>query len=318
MVRIATLTLNPAIDASSQADAVTHTHKVRTTGARFAPGGGGINVARVLDRLGADVEALYLAGGLTGPLLGGLLDQSGIAHRPIAIAGDTRISMTIFERRTGLEYRFVPAGPALTNAECQRCLDQVGALECSWLVLSGSLPAGVADDFYARIVAAVRARGIAVVLDSSGPVLKATLAAGGVRLVKPSLGELEQIAGHTLDDADAILAAARAVVATGGARTVAVTMGSRGALLVEAERTLMLSALDVPVCSAVGAGDSFVAAMTHGLVLGWDVEQAFRLGMAAGTAAVLTPGTELCRLADVERLARMLGVTEPIACERSG
>lgn len=310
MVRIATLTLNPTIDGSSEAETVVHTRKVRTANERFAPGGGGINVARVLARLGAETEAVYLAGGVTGPVLNGLLDRAGLCHRAIPIDGDTRISLTILERHSGREYRFVPQGPEVSAAECQACLDSIAGLECAWLVLSGSLPPGVPADFYARIVAAVRARGINVVLDTSGPALAATLAGGALRLVKPSLDELAQLAGHPLDDPAKIIAAARAVVAAGGAETVAISLGQDGALLVEAGLTLMLPAIPVSPRSAVGAGDSFLAAMTFGLSRGWDVEQAFRLGLAAGAAAVLTPGTDLCHRQDVVRLAATIGVDD--------
>lgn len=310
MVRIATLTLNPTIDGSSVAETVAHTSKVRTADERFAPGGGGINVATVLGRLGMDAEAVYLAGGITGPVLRGLLDRAGLVHRAVPIAGDTRISLAIFERATGHEYRFVPQGPVVSAAEWGACLDVVAGLDCSWLVLSGSLPRGAPDDLYARIVEIASSCGMAVVLDTSGAALKAALARGGVRLAKPSLGELEEIVGHALDDEAQIVAAARAVVDAGGAETMAVSMGERGALLVEAGRVLRLPAIAVEARSAVGAGDSFVAAMTFGLARGWDAEQAFRLGIAAGTAAVMTPGTDMCRREDVVRLAAMIGVDD--------
>jgi 6-phosphofructokinase 2 len=308
MSRIVTLTLNPTIDGSSDAETVQHTRKVRTSHERFDPGGGGINVARVLARLGSDCEAVYLAGGVTGPVLGGLLDRAGLNHRVIPIAGDTRVSLAVHERQSGKEYRFVPQGPQVSEVEYRRCLESIGTLECSWLVLSGSLPPGVPDDFYGRVVEIARRRGIAVVLDTSGAALKATLAQGGVRLVKPSLGELEQLAGRPLPDRDQVVAAAQDVVASGGAETVAISMGHRGALLVEAGRVLALPALPVEARSAVGAGDSFVAAMTFGLAAGWESERAFRLGLAAGTAAVLTPGTDLCHRADIERFAAAMGV----------
>jgi 6-phosphofructokinase 2 len=265
-------------------------------------------VATVLARLGAESEAVYLAGGITGPVLGGLLDRAGLRHRAVPIAGDTRISLAIFERSTGHEYRFVPQGPLISEAEWMDCLELVRTLDCSWLVLSGSLPRGAPDDLYARILEIARARQIAVVLDTSGAALKAALAQGGVRLAKPSLGELEEIAGHSLDSDEQIVAAAQAVVGAGGAETIAVSLGGRGSLLVEAARVLRLPAMAVEVCSAVGAGDSLVAAMVFGLSQGWDVEQAFRLGIAAGSAAVMTPGTDMCHREEVERLAALIGV----------
>lgn len=309
MAGIVTLTLNPTIDGSSEADTVKHTHKVRTTNERFDPGGGGINVARVLSRLGSDVEALYLAGGVTGSVLGGLLERAGLQHRPIQITGDTRISLAVYEKQSGKEYRFVPQGPEITTVECQQCLDAVQQIECAWLVLSGSLPRGVPDDFYARIVEVARDRGIRVVLDTSGKALKDTLARGGVHLVKPSLGEMEQLVGRPLRDQDVLAEAAMAIVENGGAEIVVVSMGHEGAMLVQAGHVLALPAIPVEARSAVGAGDSFVAAMTYGLAMGRPAEDAFRLGIAGGTAAVLTPGTDLCHRHDVERLAATIGVS---------
>lgn len=308
MAGIVTFTLNPTIDNSSEADTVQHTHKVRTTGEKFDPGGGGINVARVLSRLGSEVEAVYFAGGVTGSVLCGLLDRTGLRHRYVTIAGDTRISLAVYETRSGKEYRFVPQGPEIKASECRECLDLVRKIECSWLVLSGSLPRGVPDDFYAQIVDIVRGRGIRVVLDTSGAALKSTLAQGGVHLVKPSLGEMEQLVDRCLSDRDELVEAATAIIENGQAKIVVVSMGHNGAMLVQAGRVLALPAIPVEPLSAVGAGDSFVAAMTHGLAAGRPVEQAFRLGIAAGTAAVLTPGTDLCHRSDVERLAATIGV----------
>jgi 6-phosphofructokinase 2 len=184
----------------------------------------------------------------------------------------------------------------------------VEATDCSWLVLSGSLPRGVPDDFYARIVEPARRRGIRVVLDTSGAALKATLTHGGVHLVKPSLGEMEHLVGRSLKDKGALAEAATAIVESGGAEIVAVSMGHEGAMLVRAGHVLSLPAIPVEARSAVGAGDSFVAAMTYGLAMGRAPEDAFQLGIAAGTATVLTPGTDLCHRGDVERLASALGV----------
>lgn len=308
MPEILTLTLNPSIDLASEAETVRHTHKVRTQAERFDPGGGGINVARVLARLGSEVQALYLAGGVTGSVLQGLLQRCGTPHRALPIDGDTRISLAVHERSSGHEYRFVPQGPAVSDAECQQCLDLLQQLPCRYLVLSGSLPRGVPADFYARVVAAVRSRGTQVVLDTSGPALRATLAAGGVTLVKPSWGELEELVGQPLREAPALQAAAQGIVARGEAQVVAVSLGHEGALLAHAGGLLRLPALPVQARSAVGAGDSFVAAMTHGLARGLPLEQAFKLGMAGGTAAVLTPGTDLCHAEQVWHLAAVLGV----------
>ena len=305
MQSIVTLTLNPAIDGSSDAPRVRPTHKIRTTNTCYDPGGGGINVARVVQRLGGAVRAVYLAGGVTGGVLDSLLDRDGIARRRIDIAGHTRISQAVHETETGLEYRFVPDGPEVSEAEWQSCLAAMSGTDCDYLVLSGSLPRGVPADFYARLVKQ-SGGGKRILLDTSGAALRRTLEGGGVFLVKPSRGELEQFAGRSLDGDEALLEAARGIVRSGHAEHVAVTLGHLGALLVSAAGELRLPAIDVEVRSAVGAGDSFLGAATFALASGESVEAAFRLGLAAGTAAVMTPGTGLCRPEDIKAVRQLL------------
>jgi 6-phosphofructokinase 2 len=306
MQPIVTLTLNPAIDGASEAERVQPTRKIRTSGDRYDPGGGGVNVARVVTQLGGAALPVYLAGGATGDVLDELMRQRGLPFRRVPIAGHTRIAMNVFERATGLEYRFVPEGPEVTPGEWLECLAVVDAIDADWLVISGSRPRGLPDDCFVTLVRRAAARGTRVVLDSSGPALAATLAAGGLTLVKPSIGEFRALTGLPLVDADEVAEAARALVESGRAAIVAVTMGHEGAVLASREATFRRAAPPVPVRSATGAGDSFVAAMTLALAEGRPVAHAFLFGMAAGSATVMLPGTELARPEDVERLHREL------------
>ncbi|MBO9724659.1 MAG: 1-phosphofructokinase family hexose kinase [Novosphingobium sp.] len=300
MKSIATLTMNPTIDVSYDVGQVRHTHKMRTENEHYAPGGGGINVARVFVRLGGHARCFYLSGGATGPALDGLIDLHQLVRTRISIAGPTRIAADILEHDTGKEYRFTPAGPHVGEAEWQECLDRLAEADCDVLVMSGSLPPGVPDDFYARVSRLMRERGREVVLDSSGKALAAGIAEGGLLLVKPSQGELQDYTGSKLEDVEAIGKAAMAIVESGKARLVAVTMGHEGAVLARADGPVFLPALKIDAASAVGAGDSFVAAMVHALCRGDSELEAFRRGMAAGSAAVLRAGTDLARPADIE------------------
>ncbi|MBD3729219.1 MAG: 1-phosphofructokinase family hexose kinase [Sphingomonadales bacterium] len=304
MMNIATLTMNPTIDVAYEVETLRHTHKMRCDTERADPGGGGINVARVFVRLGGNATCYYLSGGATGAALDGLLDLHLLVRRPVRIEGHTRVATNVFETSSGKEYRFVPEGPRVGEGEWQACLDMVAQAQCDYLVASGSLPPGVPDDFYARLVPIAQSRGIRLVLDTSGPAMAAGLAAGGVHLVKPSAGELRQLAGRELAGPDEVGAAALELVDQGRAELVAVTMGHEGGILASAAGAQFVPALPVEAKSAVGAGDSFLAGMVWALARGWEAFDAFRFGMAAGSAAVLTPGTDLCRPADVERLYR--------------
>jgi len=306
-MRVATLTMNPAIDGACEAETVFPTHKIRTHDERYDPGGGGINVARVLARLGEAVEVIYLAGGATGALLDELLDQHGLERFRVPIRDHTRQSLAVYERSSGKEFRFVPDGPLVTPGEWQAAFDHVAGLDHGWLVASGSLPRGVPVDFYARLAAAVAGRDMRVVVDTSGPALAAALEQGGLYLVKPSQGEFEALIGRTLPDAQAVGEAALELVHAGKAAHVAVSMGHEGAVLAHAGGVIVRPALKVAVKSATGAGDSFVGGMVHGFLRGEDAGQAFRWGMAAGTAAVLSPGTDLCHPDAVRQMWTALG-----------
>ena len=305
--RIATLTLNPTIDTALEAEAMVHTDKIRTAGERLDPGGGGINVARVLVRFGAPVAAIFMAGGSTGRLLDRLLQREGVERICVPIAGETRVSVTVYERSTGHEYRLVPEGPVLSEPEWQECLRQIGETECDWFVASGSLPGGVPHDFYARVAEILRDHATRFVVDAPAGQLAPALAGGGLFLVKPSRDELEQLSGAALTEIESVVEAARRIVSDGSAQNVAVSLGGDGAVLVDGSGAFVMPAALVAARSAVGAGDSFLAAMTYAFASGADRSTALRLGVAAGAAATLSPGTDLCHPWDVTRLAAELG-----------
>jgi 6-phosphofructokinase 2 len=309
-VSVRTVTLNPSIDVSSDVERIEPTVKMRTTNERMDPGGGGINVARVLHRFGVRVEALFLAGGATGAVLDALLERQGLAARAVPIGDDTRTSLSVLETSTGREFRFVPVGPEVSEAELAAMLTAAGD-DCDFIVASGSLPPGAPDDFYARMAQRIPGRA-QFVLDTSGPELKAALAAGGLFLVKPSKGELEQLVGHPLVSREAIAECGSAIVARGSTRRIVVTCGRDGAIMADADGAWFMPALQVETRSTVGAGDSFLAGMIYGFATGKDAFGSFRLGAACGAASALSPGTGLAHPDDVQRLLQNISDPVPI------
>lgn len=303
MADVITLTMNPAIDLSVSVERVAPYHKLRCEAERRDPGGGGINVARVIKRMGGDVTAMYPTGGALGALLRRLVDQEGIPGLTIPISGETREDFTVLEHSTGSQYRFVLPGPHFTEQECSACLEMFGGIDggARFVVGSGSLPPGVPDDFYGRIAQMAKEAGRKTVIDSSGPPLRAALQAG-VYLVKPSLNEFRLLMGDPLERETDWIRTCRFLVDKGRTEVVALTLGDQGALLVTRDRVLRAPALPIKPVSIVGAGDSFLGAMIWSLASGHPMETAFRYGMAAGSAALLMPGTELCLREDVERL----------------
>lgn len=297
------LCMNPAVDLATGTERVQPTHKLRCTDTLHDAGGGGVNVARVLKRLGTPADLLTTAGGPTGEWLHQRLQKDGLPATLLPIAQDSRISFTVHEAATGAEFRFVMPGPHMQEAEWRAFLGHLEALDPwpRWIVASGSLPPGVPVNFYARLAALCWQRGTELVLDAAGPPLAAALDEG-VGLVKPNLRELRGITGQPLAQPPEWEAAAVALVRSGKARAVALTLGHRGAVLATADGLWRADPLPIPVASAVGAGDSFVGGMVWALCQGASPQDAFAWGVAAGSAALLTAGTGLCDPGQVRAL----------------
>lgn len=302
MPTIATVTMNPTVDLSYEVNKVIPTRKIRGVSERIDPGGGGINVARVFTRLGGKATCYYVSGGASGTTLDGLLGALPFSCFPMRIAGNSRIGVNIFELETGLEYRFLPPGPEVAEHEWAAALHKLEEIEAEYLVASGSLPRGMPADFYAHITRLADRKGIKMVLDTSGPPLREGLAGAPVHFVKPNLREFQELVGRELAGKDQVIEAAREYVTTGRTEIIVVTMDIDGAVLVTKDDEFYLPAMDVPAKSAIGAGDSFIAGMLYRLAEGDNVRDAFRFGMAAGSAAMLTVGTELAQPADIARL----------------
>lgn len=310
MSAIVTLTMNPALDVSTTTNRVEPTDKLRCGPPRYDPGGGGINVARVVTILGGEAAAVYPAGGPTGEMLRRSLDAIGLVQHVVPISDATRESFTVSESETGKQYRFVLPGPTLSASELRRCLDAVGVLDPrpAYLVASGGFPPGaVPADLSADIVDLAKQTGARLFLDTSQAMRHAPK--GGVFLMKPNLRELSWMLGRTIGGrADQVLAA-RSLVQDGHAEVIVLSLGADGALLVTDTIAEYFQAPDVPIRSAVGAGDSMVGAIVFALDHGWSLTDAVRYGVAAGAATIMTPGTELCRREDVERLFKAMSAS---------
>jgi 6-phosphofructokinase 2 len=300
--RIVTLCMNPALDITTSTEVVLPTDKMRCGATRYDPGGGGINVAHVAQVLGATATAVFPGGGPTGELVDNLLVAEGLTTDRITIGGATRESFTIDELGTGRQYRFVLPGPRLTLSEQTECLLRLrrAANSAAIVVASGSLPPGVPEDFYQQIADICLDLDAMFLLDASGGGL--THIISGVFLLKPSLRELREAAGRELTTDAEQLAAARALIDRGAAQYVLVSRGAQGALLASRDGGQLFAPATVPSGSGVGAGDAMVAGVAVGLTRGWPLVEAVRLGIAAGAAMLLTPGTAPCTRADTERL----------------
>ncbi|WP_047307179.1 1-phosphofructokinase [Rhodopseudomonas palustris] len=312
MADIVTLTPNPAIDLSTSVERLVPSRKLRCAAQKRDPGGGGINVARVVRRFGGDVEAIFPAGGFTGKLLKLLLDEESVPSRIVEAVAETREDFSVSENATGEQYRFVLPGLPLAEHEWRGMLDTLAATSPAPKIVigSGSLPPGVPVDFYAQAAAVAKQLGAKFFLDTSGKPLTAALAQG-VTLIKPNLREMQELAGRPLGCEKEWVDAARAHIKAGQVEIVALSLGHLGALLVTRDEALRSPALPVTPVSTVGAGDSFLGAIAYRLAQGGSIADAFRLGLAAGSATLTVHGTQLCGPDEVERLYAQV-IIEPI------
>lgn len=298
---IATVTINPAIDIFVNVAKVEATKKLRCSAPKRDPGGGGINVARVAHRLGRKVVAIYPTGGALGKLLHRLIEREGIDSVVTPSHVETRENFTAFEEDSGQQYRFVLPGSKLHRAEWEACLEKLSTLpqKPNIVVASGSMPPGVPDDFFASVARCAKHLGAKIVIDTSGPALKAVLDEG-VTLIKPNLVELADFVGSPLETDSERVEAARELIDAKHTEIVALTLGDDGALLVSRDGAWRAEPMAIEVVSAVGAGDSFLGGMVAAIDAGQTLVEAFRVGVAAGSAAVMSPGTELCHESDVK------------------
>jgi 6-phosphofructokinase 2 len=240
-----------------------------------------------------------------------LFDQEGLTHHPVAVNGWSRENLIVQEESTGQQYRFGMPGPDFAEEEWQRCISELSNIKPKpdYIVASGSLPPGVPPDFYARIVRRGKDMNAKVIVDTSGEALSLALKEG-VFLIKPNIREFRDLVGQDVKEGSQIKIAARRFVESGQSEVVVISLGASGALMVSKDVVENIVPPTVPIISKVGAGDSMVAGIVLSLSLDRPLKEAVRFGIAAGTAAVMTPGTELCRREDTERLYQEMVVSK--------
>lgn len=301
---ILTVTFNPALDKSFTVKELLPARKLACTKPVFEAGGGGINVARAIKRLGGDVNALFLAGGPNGEELSRILDEKKVPFFRVATKCATRENIIVSSCTPAAQYLFDLPGPAVTRAEWKRCLDVVRQSNCRFIVVSGSLPPGIPLTIYRDIAVVARKKDAKLLVDASGPALQAALEAG-VFLIKPNLREITNLAGSDATEA-AATGAAQKLIADGHCSYVMISLGASGALLVGKDNTTHFHPPHISVKSTVGAGDSLLAGLVLALSQNKTIEEAAAFGVACGTAATLNEGTALCGKTQAKRLYRIM------------
>jgi 6-phosphofructokinase 2 len=302
MSQIVTITFNPSIDKSATVPKMIPEKKLSCSEPRFEPGGGGINVARAIKKLGGEATAIYPAGGYTGKFFNGLLAKEKIPSIVIEIENPLRENVIVLEESSNNQYRFGFPGAKLSSNEWQQCIDAIDEIENSeFLVASGSLPEGVPDDIFARLANIAKKKDLKLVVDTSKAALKHA-ANEGVFMLKPNLNELSLLLGRKELTINEVASAGKEVIEKKYCEVLLVSLGAEGAMLFTQNKELRVSPPKVEKKSTVGAGDSMVAGFVLRLSQGKNFEEALRYGVACGTAATMHPGTGLCNKKDADDL----------------
>ena len=306
MPAIITVTFNPAIDKGTSVPVLIPEKKLKCALPVYEPGGGGINVARAIKKLGGEATAIYLAGGCTGKTFTQLLTDESVDSIVTATKESIRENLIVLDTASNLQYRFGMPGQEISESEWQQCLQSIEEItDVEYIVASGSLSPGIPTDIFARIALIARKKNARLIVDTSGEALKEAVAAG-VYLIKPNLGELSMLLGKEELNIELVDDAAKEVIEKGNCEVVVVSMGPAGAMLVTKELALQIMPPAVKRKSTVGAGDSMVAGIVLSLTRNKSLTEAVQYGVACGTAATMNPGTELCRKEDAEHLYKLI------------
>lgn len=302
MSHVVTITLNPCIDKSLQVSLLVPDKKMHCDSPRIDPGGGGINVARGITRLGGDVTAIYFEGGEHGQILTEMLSGEQIPIIPIKIENYTRESWMVLEKSTNKQYRFIMPGPVISEFEWRACLSKLESIqEVKYIVISGSIPAGIPIDLFDSIGEIADNKKAKLIVDTSGESLKSALRRG-VYMIKPNLNELASLVDAFGLNDKTLIAAVQEIISRGYCEIVVVSLGAAGAMAITNEKVCEIRPPSVKIKSTVGAGDSMVAGIVQSLVDYRSLEEAVKYGVACGTAATMNSGTELFHRKDAENL----------------
>ena len=302
MCTILTITFSPCIDKSFSIAELIPEKKLRGSIPKTEPGGGGINVARVLARLGAKAIALYPSGGYTGKALDQLMAKELIPVISVETQNETRENIIVLETSTNKQFRFTLPAPGLNEKELEEIFGRMEEIRrLDFIVVSGSLPANISPNMFSEIDAIARKKKAKVIVDTSGEALKHAVDQG-VYLIKPNVSELAHLTGKEYLQADEIVEQAKNIIKTKNCEIIVVSLNAAGAMLVTNDKSIQIAPPAVNVKSTVGAGDSMVAGIVFALSGGEDIKTAVQYGVACGTAATLNAGTELCHKKDVEIL----------------
>lgn len=306
MTDILTVTVNPAIDIATATDCVVPGPKLRCGPARIDPGGGGVNVARAISRLGGKAKAIVAVGGPTGESLIAMVRADDVFPIPVTVSGQTRQNLAVTDNATGEQYRFSLLSDTWTPEDENAVIAaiQTNTISDSLVVLSGGIAPGMSAGFHARVQGVLRGITSRLIIDTCEPALShlITQTTTPYYVLRLDQNEAALAAGHDLEAVTDNFAFGTKLIKSGVAEIVVIGHGAKGSVLVSRDQCLFCHAPKVKVASKIGAGDAFVGAFTLSLSRQEPLETALQRGVAAACATVATEGTALCTLQATQAL----------------
>lgn len=301
---IYTLTLNPSLNKAIEVEEFVYDDVNTILEERRSAEGKGFDVSRVIRELGGQSVALGFVGGYNGLEVEGRLAAEGMLCDLTRVNGETRLSVSIHQQRKKTHTLLSAPAARVTDFEVAVLFNRIKQIpRGSFLVMTGKLPPGLDDGFYAQVVTTLKSREVKTFLDADGEVLKEGVHAGPY-LVKPNVHEFGRLVESPLKDPEEVAKAASACL--GLVDLVVVSMGAKGAVGVSRDETCFVSPPRVNVKSSIGAGDALLAGLVFALSEGASFKDALSLGVACGTASTLNAGPAVCTREDVYTITKQI------------
>jgi 6-phosphofructokinase 2 len=299
---IYTITLNPILDRIVEVEELMYDDVNVVVEEKKYPGGKGIDVSRVIKELGGQSLAMGFVGGYNGLEIVGRLVNEGVMCDFTKIHNETRAHITIFQRKKKLQTLLGTLCPEISQIEVDEFFRKVQEIPAnSYAIISGNIPQGMSDSFYAQLITTLKERDVKVILDTDEEALKRGADAGPY-LLKPNIHEFSRLVKTNVSEIEDIIKYARPY--EDKIKYIVVSMGAKGVVGISKEGNYHVIPPKINVRSSIGAGDSLVAGIIFALSENTPFEDALLLGVACGTASALNPGSDLCNKNDIDMIKK--------------
>jgi 1-phosphofructokinase family hexose kinase len=304
---ILTLTINPAIDRTVTVDRLVFEDRAYILSVKEDVGGRGVNASCVIHGFGTPTTAILTAGGKAGAEMEKYMKKRSFPSEIVRIENESRTNLTISDKQ-GLTVKLNELGATMSDVEVKRLRATVEKWlpKATWLMICGSLPPGVSYHFYSELIEMATRKGVKTLLDTDGDALLHGIEAKPTA-VTPNQHEAERLLNRALITRSQFVEAAQRIHAL-GAKSVLLSLGSRGAMAAEGDQMYEVLAPRVDALNPIGAGDALAAAFVWASNRKRPFQEAIRWAVAAGTASVVLPGMAMANLDQTREMFKRVEV----------